>query len=146
IGGDAESPLASNPLATLRDGADGDLAWRIVGLANLYRLVLAPTLYLIEMLTRPTPEVGASQPRVFIIVCIVYWVLGGLFAFGGRGRWPNRRVLVFANTLLDSAAINALLFCSGGVASGLGILLVIPVAAMALLADGAAALAVVPIV
>ncbi len=142
---DADSPLASNPIAAARATADGDLAWRIVGLANLYRLLLPPALYLIEMLTRPTPEVGASQPRVFIIVCIVYWVLGGLFAFGGRGRWPNRRMLVFANTLLDSAAISALLYCSGGVSSGLGILLVIPVGAMALLAEGAASLAVAAI-
>lgn len=145
---DPHGPLASNPLAATpspgpADG--GDLAWRIVGLANLYRLLLPPALYIIEMLTRPTPEVGASQPRVFIIVCIVYWVLGGLFAFGGRGRWPNRRFLVFANTLLDSAAISALLYCSGGVASGLGILLVIPVGAMALLAEGAVSLAIAAI-
>lgn len=141
---ESDGPLASNPLARTLSSSDdgGDLAWRIVGLANLYRLLLPPALYIIEMLTRPTPEVGASQPRVFIIVCIVYWVLGGLFAFGGRGRWPNRRVLVFANTLLDSAAISALLYCSGGVASGLGILLVIPVGAMALLAEGAVSLAV----
>src|SRR6185312_1714729 len=150
--GDTAGPLASNPLAAARDGAEGaegaeggDLAWRIVGLANLYRLLLPPALYFIEMLTRPTPEVGASQPRVFIIVCIVYWVLGGLYAFGGRGRWPNRRVLVFANTLLDASAISALLYCSGGVSSGLGILLVIPVGAMALLAEGAASLAVAAI-
>jgi two-component system sensor histidine kinase PilS (NtrC family) len=142
-----DGPLATNPLATKSrvEPDSGDLAWRIVGLANLYRLLLPPALYIIEMMTRPTPEVGASQPRVFIIVCIVYWVLGGLFAFGGRGRWPNRRFLVFANTLLDSSAISALLYCSGGVASGLGILLVIPVGAMALLAEGAASLAVAAI-
>lgn len=146
VGIDADSPLASNPVAAASEaGEGGDLAWRIVGLANLYRLLVPPALYLIEMLTRPTPEVGSSQPRVFIIVCIVYWVLGGLFAFGGRGRWPNRRVLVFANTLLDVAAISALLYCSGGVSSGLGILLVIPVGAMALLAEGAASLAVAAI-
>lgn len=139
------SPLVSNPLAATSGTDDGDLAWRIVGLVNLYRLLLPPALYIIEMLTRPTPEVGASQPRAFIIVCIVYWVLGGLFAFGGRGRWPSRRFLVFANTLLDSTAISALLYCSGGVGSGLGILLVIPVGAMALLAEGAASLAVAAI-
>src|SRR5579871_4388106 len=142
---DPDSPLASNPLAGRDEAASGDLAWRIVGLANLYRLLLPPALYAVEMLMRPAPEVGASQPRIFIIVCIVYWVLGGLFAFGGRGRWPNRRVLVFANTILDSAAISALLYCSGGVASGLGILLVIPVGAMALLAEGAGSLAVAAI-
>jgi two-component system, NtrC family, sensor histidine kinase PilS len=138
---------ASAPIAVTagRPVDTGDLAWRIVGLANLYRLLLPPALYAIELLTRPAPSVGASAPRLFILVCVIYWVLGGVFAFGGRGRWPNRRVLIYANTLLDSAAISALLYCSGGVASGLGILLVIPVASMALLAEGPGALAVAAI-
>ncbi|HEX4025924.1 MAG TPA: ATP-binding protein [Steroidobacteraceae bacterium] len=123
----------------------GDLAWRIVGLANLYRLLVPPALYALQLLTRPAPSVGGSDPRLFILVCAAYWVVGGLFAFGGRGRWPNRRTLVLSSALLDSAAISALLYCSGGVASGLGILLVIPVGAMALLAGGAAALGVAAI-
>ena len=80
------------------------------------------------------------------MVCVIYWVLGGLFAFGGRGRWPSRRMLVFAkHTCSIPPPISALLYCSGGVASGLGILLVIPVGAMALLAEGAVALAVAAI-
>jgi two-component system sensor histidine kinase PilS (NtrC family) len=123
----------------------GDLAGRIVGLANLYRLLLPPVLYVLELLTRPTPAVGARDPRLFILVCVIYWVVGGLFAFGGRGRWPNRRVLVYANTLLDTLAISALLYFSGGVSSGLGILLVIPVGSMALLAEGPGSLAVAAI-
>jgi two-component system sensor histidine kinase PilS (NtrC family) len=96
----------------------------------------------LQWATRPTPSVGASDPRLFILVCLAYWVLGGLFAFAGRGRWPSRRVLVLGHTLLDTTAICALLYCSGGAASGLGILLVIPVGSMALLAEGRGALAV----
>lgn len=123
----------------------GDLAWRIVGLASVYRLLLPPALYAIEMLTRPAPSVGASNPRLFVLICVIYWTLGGLVAFGGRGRWRSRRALIGTHILLDTAAISALLYCSGGVASGLGILLVIPVGAMALLAEGALALAVAAI-
>lgn len=119
-----------------------DLAWRIVGLTSVYRLLLPPSLYAIEMLTRPTPSVGSANPRLFVLFCVIYWVLGGLVAFGGRGRWRSRRALIATHILLDTAAISALLYCSGGVASGLGILLVIPVGAMALLAEGAIALAV----
>ena len=47
-------------------------------------------------------------------------------------------MLVFAIRCWTPAAISALLFCSGGVSSGLGILLVIPVGAMSLLAEGRA--------
>jgi two-component system, NtrC family, sensor histidine kinase PilS len=114
----------------------------VVGLANLYRLLLPPVLYGLLLITRPTPTVGGSDPELFTVICLIYWILGGLMAFGGRGRWRSRRALVFVHTLLDTAGICALLFCSGGVSSGLGILLVIPVGAMSLLAEGRASLGV----
>ena len=124
-----------------QDAASLDLVWRVVALANLYRLLLPPVLFTVYMVTRPTPSVGGTNPQLFLIVCVVYWVLGGLFAFGGRGHWPNRRIMVVAHTLLDSTAVAVLLYCSGGAGSGLGILLVIPVGAMALLAEGRTAFA-----
>jgi len=124
-----------------QDAASLDLAWRVVALANLYRLLLPPVLFTVYLFTRPTPSVGGTNPQLFLIVCVVYWVLGGLFAFGGRGHWPSRRFMVVAHTLLDSTAVAVLLYCSGGASSGLGILLVIPVGAMTLLAEGRTAFA-----
>ncbi len=122
-------------------GPSGDLAWRVVGLANLYRLLLPPVLFALYLFTRPTPTVGGSDPQLFTIICAFYWALGALYAFGGRGHWPSRQVLVLAHTLLDTAAVSTLLYCSGGASSGLGILLVIPVGAMALLAESRGAFA-----
>ncbi len=130
------------PPATPAAAPSSDLAWRVVGLANLYRLLLPPVLYGLLLITRPTPTVGGSDPQLFTFICLIYWILGGLMAFGGRGHWHSRRALVFVHTLLDTAGICALLFCSGGVSSGLGILLVIPVGAMSLLAEGRASLGV----
>jgi two-component system sensor histidine kinase PilS (NtrC family) len=114
----------------------------VVALANIYRLLLPPMLFALQWATRQAPSVGANDPQLFTLVCAVYWVLGGVVAFGGRGHWPSRRVVVVVNVLLDTAAICALLYYSGGVASGLGILLVIPVGAMSLLAEGRATLGV----
>jgi two-component system sensor histidine kinase PilS (NtrC family) len=133
----ASLPPASVPAAA---ASGSDLAWRVVGLANLYRLLLPPVLFALQQLTRPTPTVGASDPQLFTFACMVYWALGAIVAFGGRGRWRSRHALVFVHMLLDTTAICALLYCSGGVASGLGILLVIPVGALALLAEGRASL------
>jgi two-component system, NtrC family, sensor histidine kinase PilS len=124
-----------------QDAASLDLVWRVVALANLYRLLLPPVLFTVNLFTRPTPSVGGTNTQLFLIVCVVYWMLGGLFAFGGRGHWPSRRIMVVAHTLLDSTAVAVLLYCSGGAGSGLGILLVIPVGAMALLAEGRTAFA-----
>ena len=109
---------------------------------NLYRLLVPPALFGLALLTRPSPVVGATHPRLFLWVIALYWLLGGVYAFTGRRIWSQRRVLIAGHTLLDTLAISALLYCSGGIASGLGILLVIPVGAMALLAEGQAALAV----
>ncbi len=133
------APLIQSPVPVA--GPSGDLAWRVVGLANLYRLLLPPVLFALYLFTRPTPTVGGSDPQLFTIICAFYWALGALYAFGGRGHWPSRQVLVLAHTLLDTAAVSALLYCSGGASSGLGILLVIPVGAMALLAESRGAFA-----
>jgi two-component system, NtrC family, sensor histidine kinase PilS len=135
-------PAGQPPPAPAAPAPGSDLAWRVFGLANLYRLLLPPVLIALQLLTRPTPTVGASDPPLFTVICAVYWVLGGVMAFGRKGRWHSRHALVFVNMLLDTAAISALLYCSGGVASGLGILLVIPVGALSLLAEGRASLGV----
>jgi two-component system sensor histidine kinase PilS (NtrC family) len=147
VPGAAPGPLlppaaAGEPARAL---APGDLFRRIVGLANLYRLLLPPLLYAILLATRPAPTLGGIHPRLFIVICIVYWVFGGVFAFGARGRWTTVQLLVLVDTTLDTAAISGLLYCSGGIASGLGILLVIPVGSMALLAEGVGALVVASI-
>jgi two-component system, NtrC family, sensor histidine kinase PilS len=119
-----------------------DPSWRVVALTNIYRLLLPPLLLALQWATRTAPSVGADNPQLFSLICIAYWALGGLVAFAGRGRWPSRRVLVLVNLLLDTSALCTLMYCSGGVASGLGILLVIPVGAMSLLAEGRATLGV----
>jgi two-component system sensor histidine kinase PilS (NtrC family) len=140
----AEAPSAPLIPAPVRRSTDAsrELSWRVVGLANLYRLLLPPVLFGLYLLTRPNPTVGGADPQLFLVVCVFYWALGIVFAFGRRGHWPSRRVLVLSHILLDATAVAALLYCSGGAASGLGILLVIPVGAMALLAEGRAAFAV----
>jgi two-component system sensor histidine kinase PilS (NtrC family) len=125
------TPPASGP-ATPRS----DLAWRIVGLANLYRLLVAPVLVGVHLLTRPGPTFGGQRPQLFLLAVAVYAALGVILTLAGRRHWPSRTALVFGHILVDSAAIAMLLYASGGASSGLGILLVIPVMAMTLLAVG----------
>jgi len=113
-----------------------DLASRIVGLANLYRLLVPPVLLGVRLSTHPAPVFGAQAPQLFLLALAVYATLGALLTIAGRRRWPSRTALVLGHVAIDSAAIGALLYASGGASSGLGILLVIPVLAMTLLAQG----------
>ena len=116
--------------------AQADLAWRIVGLTNLYRLLAVPVLLAVHLLTRPVPQFGQVSPSLFRIALGAYFLLAIALALVGRRHWPGRRTLVFTHALVDSGAVALLAYASGGVGSNLTILLVVPIGAMALLAIG----------
>jgi two-component system sensor histidine kinase PilS (NtrC family) len=110
-----------------------DLAWRVIGLTNLYRLLLPPVLLILQGLASPGILVRATEPRLFQVVCYGYLVAGLLLILARRIPRPRLRILALVNATVDTVAISFILYTCGGVGSGLGILLVLPVGAMALL-------------
>ena len=131
--------------AATGDAVQTDLAGRIVGLTNLYRLLAVLVLLAVHLLTLPAPTLGSAAPRLFRLALITYFVLAALLSLAGRRHWPGRRTLVLTHALIDAGSIGMLMFASGGVSSNLGILLVIPVGSMALLAVGREALVIAAI-
>jgi two-component system sensor histidine kinase PilS (NtrC family) len=115
--------------------APTDLAWRVIGLVNLYRLLIPPSVYAIFAFTGSDAVIGSARPELFLWTCIVYFAAGIAIVIGGRRLLPNLRATTFVHATVDAVAISLLMFSSGGVTSGLGILFVVPVGAMALLAD-----------
>ena len=115
--------------------APTDLAWRVIGLVNLYRLLIPPALYLLSLYFGGGTPIGSTYPELFLWACVVYFAAGLAFVVAGRRLMPNLRATTFVHAMVDAVAISLLLFASGGIASGLGILFVVPVGAMALLAD-----------
>ncbi|HEY8508911.1 MAG TPA: hypothetical protein VIL32_11170, partial [Steroidobacteraceae bacterium] len=113
-----------------------DLAWRVIGLVNLYRLLVPPTLLAIHIFGGEHVAVSASQPRLFVYACIAYFCAGVLLVLIRRLAWPSIRHVTLINIAVDTVAISLILYTVGGVASGLGILLVLPVGATAVLSDG----------
>jgi two-component system sensor histidine kinase PilS (NtrC family) len=113
-----------------------DLAWRVIGLVNLYRLVVPPVLYVLQRVAGPTPFVGGENPELFDSVLALYFAFAIGLVLAQRRPWPSVRVLTLTHSTIDAVAIALLLYASGGVASGIAILLVVPVGAMALLAQG----------
>jgi two-component system sensor histidine kinase PilS (NtrC family) len=115
--------------------APGDLARRVIGLLNLYRLLIPPSLLAIGWITEPQPTVGGEHPTLFLAACVLYLAVGVIFVLGQRFRAPSLRQVAITHGVTDSLAIGLLMYASGGVTSGLGILLVLPVGATALLAE-----------
>lgn len=123
------------PLVAAAPPAPTDLAWRVIGLVNLYRLLIPPALYALYVSYGSSTPIGSAHSLLFLWTCIVYFAAGAAIVVGGRRLLPNLRATTFVHAMVDAIAISLILFSSGGVASGLGILFVVPVGAMALLAD-----------
>ena len=113
--------------------APSDLAWRVIGLTNLYRLLLPPVLLILQGFASPGILARPQELELFQIACYGYLVAGVLLILARRVPRPSLRILALVNATVDTLAISLILYTSGGAGSGLGILLVLPVGAMALL-------------
>src|SRR6188768_3489920 len=114
--------------------APTDLAWRVIGLVNLYRLLVPPSVYALFVFSGSS-TLGSVSPQLFLWICVMYFAAGVAIVAGGRRLLPNLRATTFVHAMVDAVSISLLMYASGGVSSGLGILFVVPVGAMALLAD-----------
>ena len=65
--------------------APSDLAWRVIGLTNLYRLLLPPVLLILQGLASPGILAPAQEPELFQVVCYAYLVAGRAADSGAPG-------------------------------------------------------------
>lgn len=98
-----------------------------------YRLLLSVALLM--MLISPTTRelVGHLNPRFYLAGALIYLLSGVLLLLGVMRHWPFSQRGLFAVFLVDIASIVLLADTSGGMGSGLPILLVITVAAGAVM-------------
>ena len=115
--------------------APSDLAWRVIGLVNLYRLLVPLVLLAILFLPAAQTVLVTTQPNLFLSSCLIYFFVGILMVVARRLSWPSIRRVALLNAAVDSIALSVILYSVGGVGSGLGILLVLPVGATAVLGD-----------
>ncbi len=113
--------------------APSDLAWRVIGLTSLYRLLLPPALLILQGLASPGILARAADPELFRIGVLPVPGRRCAADSGAALATPQPEILALVNATVDTLAISLILYTSGGAGSGLGILLVLPVGAMALL-------------
>jgi two-component system sensor histidine kinase PilS (NtrC family) len=112
-----------------------DLAWRVIGLLNLYRLLVPLTLIAMQIFARPAWSLANERPSLFLSACVAYFTAAVLLVIARRLHWSSLRIVALVNASVDAVAIAFILYASGGVTSGLAILLVLPVLALTVLAD-----------
>ncbi len=102
--------------------------WESLRLLNSYRLFVVIVL-LVGFLAAPGDiAFGHSAPEAFHIAITAYAILALLFAISLRRRRPDYQTQCHLHFYTDIILLGVAIYASGGVSSGLGILLVIPVA------------------
>lgn len=102
--------------------------WLSLRLLNSYRLFVVIVLLAGFIATPGDIAFGQSAPRAFHVATSAYALLAVVFALWLRRRRPDHQTQCYVHFYTDVIVLAIAIYASGGVASGLGILLVVPVA------------------
>jgi two-component system sensor histidine kinase PilS (NtrC family) len=112
------------------------LTWKPLRLLTFYRLILAGVLLVLYLGLANNSSLGDTHRALYTLTCLLYVGFSLVAGFMARLRRPGYELQTLLQILLDIAATTLLLHASGGPASGMGILLIITVAAGSLLMPG----------
>jgi two-component system, NtrC family, sensor histidine kinase PilS len=127
--------LSATPAIPASSGTPSDLAWRVIGLLSLYRLAIPMVLLVMLAFAGPGWTLVTARPSLFVAACVAYFTAALLLVIARRLRWSSLRIVALVNASVDALALGLILYASGGIASGLGILLVLPVLALTVLSS-----------
>ena len=110
--------------------------WQSLHYFNLYRIIVAGIILLSHLLMGSRVGFGQWYPALFIGASLFYILFGGVMMITIHNRWPRFDLQLSVQVVADILLITVLLFASGGIGSGLGLLLLITLAASSLVAHG----------
>ncbi len=104
-------------------------AWYRLRLFNYFRVTLALffiTIYLNGWLVQLIPS-GFAHAEVFISTSVIYFITSLIFFTGIIRRTPGLNTQVIVHTLFDISCVIILMHATGGIRTGLGMLLIISI-------------------
>ncbi len=110
--------------------------WRPLFLFNIYRLIIAAIFVGIVFVDTAPDFLGPFDARLFLVTGWLYSNFAIFSIFTIQRRWPSFNIQIIGQILIDIFAITVLMHASGGVRSGLGVLLVVVIAGGSLLSEG----------
>jgi two-component system sensor histidine kinase PilS (NtrC family) len=108
------------------------LTWRVLGVLNLYR-VLVPLVLIGVYYLGGTRTLGVASPSAFFSAAATYLLFGFVCILLVKRRLGSAYLQSMLQGALDVIILMLVLHACGGVASGFGLLLLVPVGAIALL-------------
>jgi two-component system sensor histidine kinase PilS (NtrC family) len=122
--------VISDVLPAAKDPSPDD--WRVLRALCAYRLIIGPLLAGIYFSGIAPELLGGVYPGIFQIVVYAWFAAGALFLVTWMTQRPGFHTQVALHFLADTAAITLIAAASGGITSGLGMLLITPVVGYAL--------------
>ncbi len=122
----------NRPLSANASQQFAQLGWRILLLLNFYRLLMSLVLGLLFFALAPAP-VGQQNPAMFVAGLSTYAVFAIAVFSSLKSHWPGLHIQAIVHVLVDLIIISLLTFASGGMASGLPSLMVLPLTAVSLI-------------
>jgi two-component system sensor histidine kinase PilS (NtrC family) len=106
--------------------------WRVLGILNLFR-VLVPLVLLGLYSAGGARGLPVESPRLFTIAATAYLFFGFISIVLVRKRMASAHVQTIIQATIDITCLMLLLHACGGISSGLGLLLLVPVGGLAFL-------------
>ena len=110
--------------------------WRSLHYFNIYRIAMASLLLLVHLLLSGRNPLGAFVPNLFVLASLLYLLVAAVLFIAIQSRWPRFEIQVSGQVIVDIFLLTVLMFSSGGVVSGLGLLVLVTLAASSLIARG----------
>ncbi len=105
-----------------------DARWQPLRFFNLYRLVLASLFLLMTRLDELPPPLGMRDPELFEQGTTAYLIFSLLTIYTLHRQQPGFLLQLYGVVFTDIVLLTLLMHASGGVGSGLGMLLVVSIA------------------
>jgi two-component system, NtrC family, sensor histidine kinase PilS len=129
-----------NTLFSLKDPERPESYWRSLTYFNAYRCVVALVFFAVVFFFPEQTGFGSVAPRLFLITCLIYFVSSLLFTGMIWKRFPPFAVQLELQVFTDIAIMISLIHASGGIKSGIGLMLLISMTAAGLVSRGRLAL------
>ena len=113
-----------------------DTTWRTLWVFCSYRVVLAMFVGVAFVFLNRFFNFGILAPEAVVPTIVTYTVASLVLLVPARLREPNLTIQVTAGVIVDVVAIVMLMYASGGVRSGLGVILLVTLAAAGLITRG----------
>ena len=122
--------------------APPELSWRVLGLLNVFRLLVPAVLGLVFATGGQPHLVGEAHPDLFRAACLGYFVAALALIAVLKRRRHTTAWHAYVPAIIDVVTLSLIVYAGGGAESGLAIALLVPVGALSVLVETRGALVV----